>query len=355
MRGVVKYHGTTLAVDHLSLEVSKGEFFSILGPSGAGKTTVLRLLAGFERPDGGTILIDGRSMRDVPPNQRPVNLVFQTYALFPHLTVFRNIAFGLEMRRAPRAEIASRVHAALEMVKLNGKDHRYPSELSGGEQQRVAVARALVNRPSVVLLDEPLAALDLPLRQEMQLELKAIQQQVGISFICVTHHQEEALTMSDRMAVMDRGRILQIGAPREIYDSPGSAFVANFMGISNTLAGRVTAVHGSQCQVEAPGLPPMTARCSSGTTVGSLVTVLLRPERLALSREPLGADFANVLPAKLLQAVYGGKEMVYVLRLAEHVAWKGRLSNAEAEQKRFQVGEPVFVGWNAEDALALMQ
>ncbi len=183
IREVVKYHGTVLAVDHLSLEVRRGEFFSILGPSGSGKTTTLRLLAGFERPDQGEILIEGRSMREVPPNLRPVNLVFQSYALFPHLTVFGNIAFGLEMRRIARAETQSRVHAALGMVKLGSKHDRMPSQLSGGEQQRVALARALVNRPAVVLLDEPLGALDQQLRQEMQVELKAIQEQVGITFI----------------------------------------------------------------------------------------------------------------------------------------------------------------------------
>ncbi len=352
MRGVVKYHGTMLAVDHVSLEVRRGEFFSVLGPSGAGKTTLLRLLAGFEHPDEGAISIDGRSMAEVPPNLRPVNLVFQSYALFPHLTVFGNVAFGLEMHRVGRAEIVSRVHAALDMVKLTGKAQRYPSELSGGEQQRVAVARALVNRPSVVLLDEPLAALDLPLRQEMQMELKAIQQQVGISFMCVTHHQEEALTMSDRIAVMDSGRILQVGTPREIYDSPVSSFVANFIGVSNTVTGLVRTVQRAECSIEISGLPPIVARCPQRIAAGSRVTVLVRPERLILSREAPGVG-VNALPARVMQALYSGKETVYLLRLTEKLTWKARLSSSEAERERFQVGEEICVAWDPQEALVL--
>ncbi|MGH9894973.1 MAG: ABC transporter ATP-binding protein, partial [bacterium] len=239
IQDVVKYHGPTLAVDHVSLSVRRGEFFSILGPSGAGKTSILRLLAGFDQPDGGAIRIEGRPMQGVPPNQRPVNLVFQSYALFPHLSVFDNVAFGLRMRKVTGTEIAVRVPEALAMVRLTGKQHRNPSQLSGGEQQRVALARALVNRPAVVLLDEPLGALDQQLRQEMQVELKTIQEQVGITFLYVTHHQEEALTMSDRVAVMHHGRLLQIGPPREIYESPACTFVAGFIGVSNRLVGHL--------------------------------------------------------------------------------------------------------------------
>ncbi len=236
IRDLVKYHGGTLAVDHLSLQIRRGEFFSLLGPSGSGKTSTLRLLAGFEDPDSGEILIEGKSMRRVPPHVRPVNIVFQSYALFPHMTVETNISFGLQMRRLPRGETRSRVGRALEMVKLVGKEHRFPSGLSGGEQQRVALARALVNQPAVLLLDEPLGALDQQLRQEMQVELKAIQQQINLTFLFVTHHQEEALTMSDRLAVMNHGRILQVGTPEEIYESPASLFVAQFIGISNQLS-----------------------------------------------------------------------------------------------------------------------
>ena len=355
IREVVKYHGTVLAVDHLSLEVRRGEFFSILGPSGSGKTTTLRLLAGFERPDQGEILIEGRSMREVPPNLRPVNLVFQSYALFPHLTVFGNIAFGLEMRRIARAEIQSRVHAALGMVKLGSKHDRMPSQLSGGEQQRVALARALVNRPAVVLLDEPLGALDQQLRQEMQVELKAIQEQVGITFIYVTHHQEEALTMSDRVAVMDHGRVLQIGTPQDIYESPVSAFVANFIGLSNLVEGRIASMTDARCTVSVPDLPTILVRRPGGVVEGSQVTVVLRPERLSLSRDVHRNGFDNTVPARIDKTIYNGSEMHYLLRLSNSALWKVRVPNSGAEQKRFLNGEAVFVRWNADEGVILSE
>ncbi|MCS6318784.1 MAG: ATP-binding cassette domain-containing protein, partial [Nitrospira sp.] len=220
IRGIVRRHGAVTAVDQVSFQVRQGEFFSILGPSGAGKTSVLRLLAGFEDPDEGDLLIDGQSMLGVPPNRRPVNLVFQSYALFPHLTVFDNVAFGLRMRRISSPLIDDQVRQALAMVKLLGKEARMPAQLSGGEQQRVALARALVNKPAVVLLDEPLAALDQQLRQAMQVELKSIQERAGLTCVCVTHHQEEAMMMSDRIAVMHQGRIWQVGSPREVYERP---------------------------------------------------------------------------------------------------------------------------------------
>ena len=295
LREVVKRHGSTVAVEHLSFSVRRGEFFSILGPSGSGKTTTLRLIAGFEHPDQGDILIDGRSVRDVPPNLRPVNMVFQHYALFPHLTVSGNVAFGLEMRGIVRAEIRSRVGAALDMVRLAGKDDRLPAQLSGGEQQRVALARALVNRPAVLLLDEPLGALDQQLRQEMQVELKTIQEQVGVTCICVTHHQEEALTMSDRVAVMDHGRVLQVGAPQDIYTAPASLFVAEFIGLSNRLDGRIAAVEGTRCRIEVPGLPIVQADVPAGAGPGRAVSVVLRPERLHVSQQAAPNGFDNVV------------------------------------------------------------
>lgn len=350
---VVKYHGSTLAVDRLSLEVRRGEFFSILGPSGAGKTTVLRLLAGFEHPDQGDIRVEGRSMRGVPPNHRPVNLVFQSYALFPHLTVFRNIAFGLEMQRIGKAEITSRVQAALEMVKLREKQDRYPAQLSGGEQQRVAVARALVARPSVVLLDEPLGALDQQLRQEMQVELKTIQEQVGITFIYVTHHQEEALTMSDRVAVMDHGRVLQVGSPQDIYEAPASVFVANFIGVSNRLTGRIDRLNGASCTVAVPDLPPVQAGTPPGARPGDWVTLLLRAERLHLSQEARLPGFENVAPARVVKSLYNGSDMEYRVRLTEQVTWRVRVPNTGAGLKRFLPGEAVFVRWHADEGVVL--
>ncbi|MBI5410632.1 MAG: ABC transporter ATP-binding protein [Nitrospirae bacterium] len=358
IRNVVKRHGTTPAVDRLSLEVRKGEFFSILGPSGSGKTTTLRMLAGFEQPDQGDILIEGRSMKQVPPNHRPVNLVFQNYALFPHLTVSGNIAFGLEMRRIPRAEIQDRVETVLDMIRLRPKQDRLPAQLSGGEQQRVALARALVNRPSVLLLDEPLGALDQQLRLDMQVELKAIQEQVGITFICVTHHQEEALTMSDRVAVMNHGRLLQVGSPQELYESPASSFVANFIGVSNSLIGRVDRINGTCCLVRAtglPGLPTVQARLPAGAEEGSLVTLLLRPERLHLSGEVSLSGYDNVLPARISKAVYNGSEMQYQVALSDTIVWKARLPNSSSDQKRFPAGESVFIRWNADEGVVLTE
>lgn len=355
VRDLVKYHGATLAVDHCSFSIKPGEFFSIIGPSGSGKTSTLRLLAGFEHPDHGDILIEGRSMQRVAPNHRPVNLVFQNYALFPHLTVMKNVAFGLEMRHVAHREVMSRVGAALDMVKLRDKQDRFPSQLSGGEQQRVALARALVNRPAVVLLDEPLGALDQQLRQEMRVELKAIQEQVGLTFICVTHHQEEALTMSDRVAVMNRGRILQIGSPQEVYESPASAFVANFIGHCNQLTGRVDESDAGMCRIQTTGLPPIVVCHPAALTVGEHVTVVLRPERLDVSPNEGHAGFDNVIPARIDKAVYSGSETQYWLRVTEHMVWMALAVNARAGQKRFAAGESVYVRWNAVDGVPLTE
>ena len=235
LRGLVKRYGDVVAVDTIDLDVARGEFFTLLGPSGSGKTTTLRMIAGFERPDGGTIELAGRDVSQLPPFQRDVNTVFQDYALFPHLNVADNVGYGLRVRKVPREELRKRVGEALEMVRLPGLGGRRPAQLSGGQRQRVALARAIVNRPQVLLLDEPLGALDLKLRQEMQVELKRIQQEVGITFVYVTHDQEEALTMSDRLAVFNDGRIEQLGAPAEVYEHPRSEFIAGFVGVSNVL------------------------------------------------------------------------------------------------------------------------
>jgi spermidine/putrescine transport system ATP-binding protein len=244
MDGVSKSYGGIEAVRGVSLLVRRGEFVSLLGPSGCGKSTILRMIAGFEEPNAGSISIDGVDVAGVPPNRRPVNMVFQSYALFPHLTIFENVAFGLRRRRVPRQETHERVERFLDLVGLSGMGSRHPGQLSGGQQQRVALARALVNKPKVLLLDEPLGALDLKLRKRMQIELKQLQREVGISFIYVTHDQDEALALSDRIAVIDRGQVLQYGPGREIYDRPRTAFVANFLGESNILRGVVVARDG---------------------------------------------------------------------------------------------------------------
>src|SRR5512141_1164667 len=257
LRDVVKQfvtpEGSLLnAVDHVTMQIKNGEFFSMLGSSGCGKTTSLRMIAGFEWPTEGEVYIEGKPMGHTPPFQRKVNTVFQSYALFQHMTVYQNVAFGLEMEGAEKSEIEKRVKRALEMVQLTGMDRRHPRQLSGGQQQRVALARALVKVPNVLLLDEPLGALDLKLRKEMQLELKALQQKVGITFIYVTHDQEEALTMSDRIAVMSKGKVLQVGTPVEIYERPTSRFVADFIGETNFLEGRIKSIQGDRAVVNVP-------------------------------------------------------------------------------------------------------
>jgi spermidine/putrescine transport system ATP-binding protein len=298
IRALVKHHGATVAVDHVSLQIRRGEFFSLLGPSGAGKTSLLRMLAGFESPDAGDIVIDGRSMAGVPPNRRPVNLVFQSYALFPHMTVAENVAFGPEMQRVPRGEIVERVAATLELVRLSDKRDRMPGRLSGGEQQRVALARALVNRPAVVLLDEPLAALDQQLRQQMQSELKAIQAQVGITFVCVTHHQEEALALSDRLAVMQQGRVMQVGRPDDLYERPENLFVARFVGVSNEVCGTLALGQAGEGQLltsEVSSLRGIRVSVPAGLQSGVPVVVMVRPERVRVTPGHIRDADANYL------------------------------------------------------------
>ena len=317
MRDVVKQfvtpEGNLLnAVDHVTMQIKNGEFFSMLGSSGCGKTTSLRMIAGFEWPTEGEVYIDGKPMGHLPPFQRKVNTVFQSYALFQHLTVFQNVAFGLEMEGADKHEIEKRVKHALEMVQLTGLERRKPKQLSGGQQQRVAVARALVKVPDVLLLDEPLGALDLKLRKEMQLELKALQQQLGITFVYVTHDQEEAMTMSDRIAVMSKGRVQQMGSPVEIYERPANRFVADFIGESNFLEGSIKSLSGNEASVfipelnaEVTGLP-----VSVGLMNGEEVTVSIRPEKIHIAEKGLDQ---NTFRGEVTNTVYIGTDThVYV-------------------------------------------
>jgi spermidine/putrescine transport system ATP-binding protein len=287
---VVKRFGEAVAVDHISLEVRDGEFFSLLGPSGCGKTTTLRMIGGFEEPTSGLIELQGQDVTWLPPYERNVNTVFQSYALFPHLTIFENVAFGLRRKKVRDSEIKSRVSEMLQLVELPGYERRKPTQISGGQAQRVALARALINRPAVLLLDEPLGALDLKLRRQMQVELKRIQQEVGITFIYVTHDQEEAMTMSDRIAVMNKGRYEQLGDPESLYERPTTRFVAGFLGVSNLLPG---AVEGSDAQHATVRLADDTLIRAPKSLVGerSRVAIGVRPEKIRLREE------TDVVPA----------------------------------------------------------
>ncbi|MCS6782194.1 MAG: ABC transporter ATP-binding protein [Gloeomargarita sp. SKYBB_i_bin120] len=321
------------AVAGVDFTVQAGEFFALLGPSGCGKTTTLRLIAGFETPDRGDIRLGDRSLLGLPPFRRPVHTVFQNYALFPHLTVARNIAFGLEMRGVSRREIRSRVGEMLALVRLDGLAHRYPRELSGGQQQRVALARALIQKPQVLLLDEPLGALDLKLRRQMQSELKQMQQQLGITFLYVTHDQEEALTLADRLAVMQGGRLLQVGTPQQVYEHPTSYFVADFIGESNFLPGTVVEHHPPWLLVRLTNDHLVRVHHSEPTySPGAEVTLMIRPEKVHL--QPGTADST----AHLLSADYLGLDTRYTVQMAGGLTVRVRQAGSG-----LQVGEPVEV------------
>ena len=307
LEGVSKRFGKAAAVHDVSLAIGEGEFFSLLGPSGCGKTTTLRMIAGFEVPDEGRILLQGRDGTAVSANRRPVNMVFQQYALFPHMSIYDNIAFGLRVKRVPRSEHAERIQAMLRVVELEGLERRRPRQLSGGQQQRVALARALVNRPAALLLDEPLGALDVKLRKQMQLELKRIQHELGTTFVYVTHDQDEALAMSDRIAVMNRGRVEQIGAPREIYEHPATAFVADFIGSLNALDFRVDELVGGFGLMRLDEGQRIVVPVASGAHPGDALRVAVRPERVQIGAlgSTAPAD-GSVLQGTIAEVVYLG-------------------------------------------------
>jgi spermidine/putrescine ABC transporter ATP-binding subunit len=336
LTGLVKRYGATLALDGVSLSVAPGEFFTLLGPSGCGKTTTLRSVAGFVKPDAGEVAIDGATVTGIPPHRRRVGMVFQHYALFPHRTVAQNVGFGLRMQRVGRAEIASRVADALALVQLPSYGARYPGQLSGGEQQRVALARALVTRPAVLLLDEPLGALDKKLRDHMKIELKRLQREVGITTIYVTHDQEEALTMSDRIAVMHRGRVEQVAPPRGLYESPATPFVASFIGNINLLSGRAAGANTVACGTA-------TLAASGAAPPGTAVSLALRPERIRLD-PPAALD--TVLPMTVAHVVYQGETVRYILRAEGGL----ELQAVELGEVRFAAGARVRAGWAAADA-----
>jgi spermidine/putrescine transport system ATP-binding protein len=318
LRSVTKRFGDFVAVDDVSLAIAPGEFLTLLGASGSGKTTTLRMIAGFDQPTAGEIWMEGQSIHLLPPNKRNVNTVFQNYALFPHMSVWDNVAYGLKMRGIAKGEIGARVWQVLEMVHLEQLSRRAPRQLSGGQQQRVALARALVNRPKVLLLDEPLGALDLKLRKEMQLELKHLQTQVGITFVYVTHDQEEALTMSNRIALMRAGRIEQAGTPQEIYDRPATKYVADFIGETNLLTARVHAVAGDRVSLDVEGqaIDARVPTTGSVPAAGSQVWLSVRPETMAILRDGESPPGHNVLVGTVEEGIYAGSLTRLRLRLA---------------------------------------
>jgi len=340
LRGLVKRYGATTALGGVSLDVAPGEFFTLLGPSGCGKTTTLRTVAGFVTPDAGDVLIRGACINDVPPHERRVGLVFQSYALFPHRTVRQNVAFGLRMRRVGRQDIERLVADALALVQLPDAGGRYPRQLSGGEQQRIALARALVTRPAVLLLDEPLGALDKNLRDSMKLELKRLQRDVGVTTIYVTHDQEEALTMSDRLAVMRSGRLEQVGTPRDIYETPATVFVAGFIGSTNLLAGKSRGGGAVECAGRT------IATAAGALAPGAEVTIAIRPERIRLGGE---SHLDNDVAATVAHVVYEGQTVRYVLAADGGL----ELQAVELGQPRFAAGNRVRAGWGAADARVL--
>lgn len=353
---VTKRFGDFIAVDNASLQIRDGEFFSLLGPSGCGKTTILRMIAGFDRPSQGQIYLEGQPVDSLPPFQRNVNTVFQNYALFPHLTIAENIAFGLEMKKLDRAEIAKRVTQGLALVRLANIGQRKPRQLSGGQQQRIALARALINQPAVLLLDEPLSALDLKLRKAMQLELKQLQQQVGITFIFVTHDQEEAMSMSDRIGVMDQGRILQVGTPTEIYEQPASRFVADFIGEANIWPCQVTGRNNGWAMVKVGETLEMEAKCSPEVRVGQAGSLMIRPEKIKIEPgNPTQAGQQVTFPGVINEAIYTGTATRFEVRLKEGLVIRVHHQNISTTHPVAQVGrgETVYLSWQTSAARVL--
>jgi spermidine/putrescine transport system ATP-binding protein len=348
LAGVTKRFGQFVAVDDLTLDIYEGEFFSLLGPSGCGKTTTLRMIAGFEEPTEGGISVAGDPVRGVPPYRRPVNTVFQSYAIFPHLNVFDNVAFGLRRAGVKGEDLRERVVDACEMVQLSGFEKRKPNMLSGGQQQRVALARALVNRPKVLLLDEPLGALDLKLRKEMQLYLKDLQHEVGITFIYVTHDQEEALTMSDRIAVMNEGKVQQVADPPTLYERPSNRFVADFIGQTNVFSGTVEAVDGSRVTLNVPSGGRVEASTGEAEVgVGQATHAVVRPEKVRF-----GGEGDNVMTVRIHQIVYLGVSIQYIADLpgGEKLILYQQNTTEEDHPK---IGDEAQVSWDARNCLIL--
>jgi putative spermidine/putrescine transport system ATP-binding protein len=352
LAAIRKIYDETVAVDGVSLTLGQGEFLTLLGPSGSGKTTTLMMVAGLVTPSAGVMLLDGKPLGPLPPYRRNIGLVFQNYALFPHLTVAGNIAFPLEMRGLGRAEIRARIARVLALVGLPGYEERYPDQLSGGQQQRIALARAIVFEPRLLLMDEPLGALDKKLREQMQLEIMRLHKELGISVVYVTHDQDEALVMSDRIAVFNHGRIEQLGSPEELYERPASRFVAGFIGESNFFPGIVTELVDGFCALAA-GNARLRARSESRLAPGQQGVVAVRPERIRLAaREPIEPGSDNCLVGRVCNVVYLGRSRTYAVRLPGGIEVTVLLQAQERTQPSFVVGDDVVISWRAEDASA---
>jgi|GraSoiStandDraft_41_1057321.scaffolds.fasta_scaffold38553_2 putrescine transport system ATP-binding protein len=351
---VSKRFGAATAVERVSLDVFPGEFFALLGPSGCGKTTLLRLLAGFETPDQGRILLDGVDIAPVPPYRRPINMMFQSYALFPHLTVEGNVAFGLKQERLSNAEIAARVNEMLMLVRLEGFASRKPHQLSGGQRQRVALARSLVKRPRLLLLDEPLAALDKKLRGETQFELMQLQQRLGLTFLIVTHDQQEAMTVADRIAVMDRGRLIQVAIPQEIYERPNSRWVADFIGDVNLIEGRVLEVGASRTVLASDAAGRLHALSAADVKPGDVVWVALRPEKVRIAHAPPSTEEENCVAGQVTDIGYLGDLSIYKVRLDNGTVMKTAVANVTRFLER-PIGwdDRVWLSWAPEAAMLL--
>jgi putative spermidine/putrescine transport system ATP-binding protein len=344
---IEKRYGSVIAVDDVSLDIAPGEFVTLLGPSGSGKTTTLMMLAGFEIPSAGEIYVDDDPIAAVPPYRRNIGMVFQNYALFPHMTVGENIAFPLQMRKMGRGEITRQTTEVLDLVGLPGYEGRYPRQLSGGQQQRVAVARALVFNPRVLLMDEPLGALDKQLREHLQLEIKALHEQLGVTIIYVTHDQEEALVMSDRIAVMNNGRIEQCGLPTELYDEPSTRFVATFIGESNFIEGVVQRIDGAAARVDAPGLGELRAPARAGLVAGVPVALTIRPEKIIAAENGIAPDM-NAVTGTVDDVVFVGEMRRYVVLLPGGQRLVLKAQNRTGVQS-FDRGDAIRVCWNIDD------
>jgi putrescine transport system ATP-binding protein len=351
VEGLSKSFGGVAAVDRLSLDIRQGEFFALLGPSGCGKSTLLRLIAGFERPNAGRILLDGVDLAAVPPHRRPVNMMFQNYALFPHLDVEHNVAFGLKQEGLPKLQIAQRVADMLALVKLDNLGRRKPHQLSGGQRQRVALARCLVKQPRVLLLDEPMAALDRKLRDETRFELMALQRRLGLTFIIVTHDQSEAMILADRIAVMDRGRLAQVAAPADIYERPNSRWVADFVGDVNLFAGRL-GVDGASVEGTPAGRLRVAAKVDAEP--GAEVWAAVRPEKMRIMPEGPPPDLENSVAATVVEVGYLGELSIYKLRIADGVSVKAAIANTGRRAERaIGLNERVWLCFAPEAAIVL--